>query len=86
MEMICEHCKHYDKVDYIEVCNLLMEAIDYMDTEDCEYFEDNDKQVIGMKNKYLVKLWDASSVYEMNAMEMEMTTEAIIEQIKTSAW
>mgnify|MGYP003306597786 CR=1 FL=1 len=43
MEMICEHCKHYDKVDYIEVCNLLMEAIDYMDTEDCEYFEDNDK-------------------------------------------
>ena len=34
-----------------------------------------------MKNRYLVKLWDASSVYEMNAMEMEMTTEAVIDYI-----
>ncbi|MBP5423039.1 MAG: hypothetical protein J6Y78_11415 [Paludibacteraceae bacterium] len=31
-----------------------------------------------MKNKYLVKLWDASSVYEMDALDMEMDSESVI--------
>ena len=42
-KMMCEYCKHYDDEEGIKVCLIRMDAIDYIDTEDCEYFEDNDK-------------------------------------------
>lgn len=41
--MECEYCKHYDNEDGIKVCLIRMDAIDYIDTEDCKYFENDNK-------------------------------------------
>lgn len=41
--MMCEYCQHYDDEDGIKVCIIKMDTIDCIDTEDCNYFENNDK-------------------------------------------
>lgn len=42
--MMCEYCQHYDDEDGIKICMIKMDAINYIDIEDCDYFKDNMKE------------------------------------------
>ena len=41
IKMSCKNCEHYDKdnEENIEVCLRYMEAIDYIDLDECELYE-----------------------------------------------